>query len=425
MRRHWPLLCILAIALLVRIAAAYYWDHRVGGGFYFGDSEGYWTLAQTIAEGEPYEVFERRAFRTPGYPAILAPLFVVGGSDAPIMWARLQNALLGTLTVAAVWLLANTLFDRRAAILAAIAVALSPNAVIHSVLVLTETPFTLLMVLSLYYWGRAWQREDRHRRLREMFIVGLLTGIATLVRPSWWLFPAMAIPMACVLGCFAGEPRRWAGVLRHIESGACLAVGFVLVMTPWWLYTHRATGHFVPTSTNVGASLYDGLNPMATGASDMYFVDAEPFEPSRYAEIPIGPREVQVDADMKEAAVDWAKENPGKVAGLAFTKALRMWSPVPNEASLRAPPVMAALAICYIPVALLAVIGVFRTFQRGFAYWLCWLPAVYFTMLHVVFVSSIRYRMPAMVMLAALAAGAVFELYDCYARKRQKERVTA
>jgi hypothetical protein len=36
---------------------------------------------------------------------------------------------------------------------------------------------------------------------------------------------------------------------------------------------------------------------------------------------------------------------------------------------------------------------------------LCCLPAVYLTLLHVVFVSSLRYRDPAMLALLALAAG--------------------
>ncbi len=44
------------------------------------------------------------------------------------------------------------------------------------------------------------------------------------------------------------------------------------------------------------------------------------------------------------------------------------------------------------------------TFRRGFPAWLLWIPAFYITALHVVFVSSIRYRAPAMICFAVPAA---------------------
>jgi hypothetical protein len=43
--------------------------------------------------------------------------------------------------------------------------------------------------------------------------------------------------------------------------------------------------------------------------------------------------------------------------------------------------------------------------RRGWPYALCLGPAVYVTCLHTVFVSSIRYRHPAMLALIVLAAG--------------------
>jgi hypothetical protein len=64
-----------------------------------------------------------------------------------------------------------------------------------------------------------------------------------------------------------------------------------------------------------------------------------------------------------------------------------------------------AVALTYLPLLILGLVGAVRTLRYGWPYWLCWFPAVYFSALHVVFVGSIRYRLPAMLGLIVLAAG--------------------
>jgi hypothetical protein len=59
---------------------------------------------------------------------------------------------------------------------------------------------------------------------------------------------------------------------------------------------------------------------------------------------------------------------------------------------------------------LLALIGVWRYASQDWPYLLCCLPAIYLTLLHIVFVSSIRYRHPAMLALVVLAAAIICSL---------------
>ena len=114
---RWLLVAILALALLVRLGAAYWWQSRVPAGQRFGfpDSESYWALGQKIAAGKPYEFgpIPYRLFRTPGYPLLLSPIFLVGGQNAPVMAGRVLSVLLGTLTVLLAAVLARQLFDER------------------------------------------------------------------------------------------------------------------------------------------------------------------------------------------------------------------------------------------------------------------------------------------------------------------------
>src|SRR5690349_21325903 len=88
---------VLPLALAVRLAAGAWWEARLPEGrrFGFGDSDGYWRLAQSIVAGEPYQYGspDARVFRAPGYPLLLAGLFELVGSDPPVMWARALGAL--------------------------------------------------------------------------------------------------------------------------------------------------------------------------------------------------------------------------------------------------------------------------------------------------------------------------------------------
>ncbi len=419
----WSLAAILAVALGVRLAAGSWWQQRLPPGtkFGFGDSASYWDLAGKIARGEPYEYGpdRLRVFRTPGYPALLAPLFWLR-ADPPVMWARAQAAVFAAAAVAGVAALGWLLFDRRTGLVAAAITAVYPEAIAAGAFVLSEAAFTPLMVLHLALWVRAYGTHHAPREagitrsvMRSMgwsLAAGVVAGLATLVRPSWLLF----VPFAVVIGLAFSLWRRNAtegAPYRHLVIGGAMVVGLCLAMLPWWIRNYRVAGRFVPTSLQVGASLYDGISPTATGASDMAFVgqfvaeqrtaDAEPGADTR------GLFEDRLDRRMRNAALDFARNNPGRVLQLVGIKLLRMWSPLPNAAEFQSTTLRLILAITYTPVILLALVGVWRYAGRDWPYLLCLLPALYFTLLHVVFVSSIRYRQPAMLPLIVLAAAAV------------------
>jgi hypothetical protein len=193
-------------------------------------------------------------------------------------------------------------------------------------------------------------------------------------------------------------------------------------MSPWWIRNAMVSGEFVPTTLQVGASLYDGIRPDAKGDSDMRFVpvftekqrqlDAQATTP------PAGTFEARLDRSMKDAAVAWAKENPGRVAELVGIKFLRIWSPWPNAAELGGGMLRWLIAATYIPILALGIGGLVRFRHQPLA-WLCVVPAVYFTALHVIFVSSLRYRQPAMLAVAVLAAAVIALWFDSVAKHRE------
>lgn len=396
----WAWIVIVLASICIRLGAAVWWESRLPPGehFYFGDSDTYWVLGQALARGDPYQYFspERTIFRTPGYPLLLAGLFRLLGTDVPVMAARALSALFGGAAVAVLGWWTTRLFGARAGLIAGVLAMLYPGAVAMGAFVLAEAPFCPFMLIQLALWGLASRGSQRHRSLLLAAAAGLAGAIATLIRPSWLLFT----PFGLLLG-LASKDRR-----HLIALGAVMLAAFAVGMSPWWIRNAYVSGHFVATTLQTGASLYDGLNPQADGGSNMRFVPE--FEARERAAHPeLGPTEFeyQLNRSFNEAAKEWAREHPARVLQLAAIKFVRIWNVWPNEPAFRSPLLRWVVLLSYGPLLLLALVGAWRYRRGGWPYVLPWLPAVYFTLLHIVFVGSIRYREPAVLAFMPLAAG--------------------
>jgi 4-amino-4-deoxy-L-arabinose transferase-like glycosyltransferase len=398
---------VLEWALWLRVLAAvgvHWYTQRKGALCLFPDTRIYWLLSETIAAGTTYEVVQwgnnpHFALRTPGYPLFLAACRLAFG--ARVLPVRLVQAILGAVSVWLVYrLTAQVVSSRRgdppgrAPLLAGLLAAIDPFLVLTSALVLSEALFIPLMLLSL--WGMAvlWtpEAEDAGRPQHDWrwaLGAGVASGAAVLVRPSWILFPPV---MLGIWLAASGRGKR----ATALRATFLVALGFVAVMAPWWIRNARVYGRFVPTALWTGASLYDGLNPRATGASDMdWFLGA--------ADVwPLG--EEAQDRELFRRAASFARANPRRTLELAAIKAARYWSPWPNAEGWRSPAVTLASALWSVPLLAAIALGLWDRRRDGRVLVLLAGPLLYFALLHMVFASSMRYRIPAAVPGMGLAA---------------------
>ena len=91
MSRTW--IAILVFALAVRLAAAWYWQdllNRSDELLRFGDSQSYWTIAQRVANGEPYQYGSENSkiFRATPISLLARPFYLVRCTPIPFReWA--------------------------------------------------------------------------------------------------------------------------------------------------------------------------------------------------------------------------------------------------------------------------------------------------------------------------------------------------
>lgn len=397
------LFAVLSVALVVRIVAAiglqYSLDNVLHRPFLIeGDANGYWTLAEGILEGRDYALYDppRRVLRMPGFPMLLAAGMrtadVAGVSPHRALVTRLLLALVGTAACGGVYLLGRALFDARTGVVAAGLCAVSPAFVLFSVQELSETAFALGLVLSLWCLTRLIQTlrglsidlnaADPKREMWGIAGWSVATGAAIAaansMRPSWML----AGPAFALLILIAAPRKRLATV-----AGLLMLGSMFLCLTPWAWRNERVTGHWVWTTLWVGASLYDGLHPQATGDSDMRFFDQE----NLMAKM----TEFEVDREYRRRAGDFVRTNPGRAFELAAIKQLRYWNPVPNASQFSAWWMRLPLAVWFGAMIASAAVGIWVSRRGWNELAICMAPILYFAAVHSVFVGSLRYRLPA------------------------------
>lgn len=399
-RRPLFLGAMFSLAFFVRLIAALGWHWHFGPRFVFGDSESYWWLARSLAHGEPYQFGDFGVvFRMPGYPALLAPLFWIVDSP-PALAARIEGSLFGAMTVLATAWWAGRLFGRRAELLAGLIMTFHPEMVLSSILVLSEAAFlpvwtVHLGILSVVLSPNA--LGDRPKRLGWGLVGGGLAGFATLIRPVALLWLPFFAGLILLL-----SPKRRQFLTFLITS----FLGFVILMSPWWVRNYWVTGRWILTTTQTGPTLYDGLHPQATGASNMDFVPRKLVELRE--SMPQASNvnlEIEFNRRLTIEAFRWACSHPWQTIRLAGIKFCRLWNPCPNDRGFNVFPVNAIVAISFLCVIGLGLAGGIRFRTMGWSGGLCWLPAVYIALLHLLLVASIRYRWPALPGLVVLGAG--------------------
>jgi 4-amino-4-deoxy-L-arabinose transferase-like glycosyltransferase len=392
---------LVELGLLVRILAAdatQWLAARRGTRCLFPDTDIYWLLAQAIRRGGPYQVDQwgvpHFSLRTPGYPLFLALCQTLFGERT--LPARLAQAALGAACVVLVYRLVRATWPGShppgatgwtPALIAAALVAVEPYTVLTSAFLLSEALFLPLLLLGLWGLASAWQPDSPRSHPASALLAGLALGAAVLVKPSFALFPPL-VGLAWVV-----VSRRRSALL----GAAVLGLGVALAMAPWWIRNANLYGRFVPTALWAGASLYDGLNPGADGGSDMAFLNAPDLQPLS---------EEDQDRVLRDRALAWARSHPGRALELALAKAARFWSPWPvGEGALaRSPAAKLAGAVVTLPAYALLLAGLWRSRRDARALTLLAGALAYFAAIHVVFVSSIRYRIPGMAPALGLAA---------------------
>jgi 4-amino-4-deoxy-L-arabinose transferase-like glycosyltransferase len=423
--RTWTI-AIVVFAIVFRLIAAVVWQFQCeasGKTLRFGDSYSYWTIATNLVVDGQYQYgsSESRIFRAPVYPLVLAPFvwcehYCLSGYPKwiSVLMSRFLGCFLGGLVVWVLMRWTRQIAGQRASRCAGILAATYCGAVGMSIFVLSEAVATPMIILSMWLlWRSTKELSLGQGSGGYVWTIGsaISFGLACLARPSWGLWPLVAFPLLLS----ASKPQSCFFLRKRFFCVLVFLGVVVLLMAPWWVRNYSITGKFVPTTLQVGASLYDGWHPGASGSSDenmdfsmqtMHRIEQEELTLANRKEGLESTLEWRIDRRLHREAWDWAIGNPSDALRLGLIKFRKTWSPVPQARELSNRWVRWWEALSYVLIVGLSVLGLNRLrvdrnrWTDGI--WMV-LPCIYLAILHMVFVGSVRYRQPGVLVLCGLA----------------------
>lgn len=251
------------------------------------DEENFWGMVQDVY-----------------YPGRVSP-FATGWAQHPFMIAvfqgyamrllgegvlalRLPSALLGTLHVPALYLLARTLYGRRVARWSALALALLVTHVMHSRFGLNQVGDTLTTLLALVCLLRAW----RGGRPLDYVLFGALLGMGQFFYAAGLFSLVMVVAFVGVAAV-----RRPDLVFRQADGFVLSMAAFALLTLPYYAYLLAHGLPLLPRSDiylldRIGIQAYldilavsppEFFRVMALSLRDVYLAYAAVLDTGRYA----------------------------------------------------------------------------------------------------------------------------------------------
>ena len=286
---------ILSLALIIRVLALMSLKKSVYFDFLLWDERIYHDWAIKIANGTP--VLSTYGFAPlPAY--VMALIYKIFLPD--ILYIRIMNILLGTLTCFVVYLIGKELSSRTAGLIACLIACLYKPFIFYSIVPLKTSMSVFLFGLSVYIFLSVLKKYS----ITKALLLGLVIGLMLNVRPNC-IIVIPFLPLLFIWDMYRG------GASGKVIAGSFFLyfAGIALAIAPFTINNYRSSGELKLTTSQAGYALYMGNNP---DNPDPYFrpvsfASSSPFEQGTQMIIEAS-RRAGIKLSPGEASRYWARE---------------------------------------------------------------------------------------------------------------------
>jgi hypothetical protein len=420
----------LAIAVLVRITAAFYLGDQVEALPGTADQISYDALALRVVTGHGF------TFATDSWPATrageptahwsfvytlyLAGIYAIAG-HYPLIARLVQAIATGLLMPWLVYRLGRRLFGPLTGLAAAALVAVYAYFVYYAATLMTESFYITAILWALdvaLRTGQSANQQPGKWAYREWVELGVALGVAALLRQVILLF----VPCLFVWLWWAtsrqgewerggqGERESLSPSLPHSLSPFLVSLAVITALiAPWTIRNYRAFGRFVLLNTNSGYAFFWANHPI----HGTHFIDLLPPDGPSYQDL-IPPElrsldEAALDSALLQRGLRFVAEDPVRFLLLSLSRIPDYFQFWPSSRSGLVSNLSRVLSfgLC-LPFMLYGLVISLRQWRSCLL--LYGFVAVY-ALIHILSWTGPRYRLPIDAVLIVFAGLAVVELY--------------
>jgi Dolichyl-phosphate-mannose-protein mannosyltransferase len=415
---------ILVLAFVLRIEAAHRTPYKP-----INDAGSYLTIASYVARTGDYSLRTTpgsgaggtrgpSAYFAPGFPYFLGLVDLIDGHAVrrgpAIQPIRDSQAVLGTITVALVGLVAFELFGATAGLIALLLAAVYPVFTEQASIIAAENLLTPLVLAAVYTALRARRAASGAATYGWVAGTGVLAGLAALTHENGVLILVGLIPAV-----WTGRPRLKA---RSLAAPALLVALTVLVILPWTIRNALVMHTFIPVSDETGITLVGTYNAPSAANPQV------PYKWRIFYGIP-GERpliheastltEPQLGAKLQSQAIHYIEHHPISLVQVLYHNTLRLfelegdiaWKDSAKAVSLPAEVARTGVTSFWILCGL-ALLALATRRARSAPWWVWVIPLLLGLSVVLVNVETPRFREPVDPFLILLAAAGLSAVVD-------------